>query len=42
MMQPSLKDALWLKEMNKQTDPKGQQRFILFYFVHVWRTLQPF
>ena len=26
---------------NKQTDLKGQHTFILFYFVHMWRTLPP-
>ena len=32
----------WLNKLNKQTDLKGQHCFILFYFVHMWRTLPPF
>ena len=32
----------WMNKLNKQTDIKRQHRFILFYFVYVWRTLPPF
>ena len=31
----------WLNKLNKQTDLKGQQTFILFYFVYIWLTLPP-
>ena len=31
-----------LYKMNRQTDLKGQQNFILFYFDQMWRTLPPF
>ena len=32
----------WLNTPSKQTDLKGQNRFILLYFVNMWRTLPPF
>ena len=29
-------------KLNEQTNLKGQLNLILFYFVHMWRTLPPF